>query len=96
MNYGKCNKVLNRITLARQATRALNILLWSKYTVVNIKKRVFCTVIESTLSYGWEIWTLVYKLKKKLLSAEMDFGKTAARIPRQIKVRNGHQRKICR
>jgi hypothetical protein len=29
------------------------------------KKRVFYTVIESILICGWEIWTLVYKLKGK-------------------------------
>jgi hypothetical protein len=30
------------------------------------------------LSDGWEIWTLDYKLKKKLLSTEMDFQRRAA------------------
>jgi len=65
MNYRKCNKGLNRIRQARKVTRALNSPLWSKDIVVNTKRSVFCTVIESILSYGWEIWTLVYKLKKK-------------------------------
>jgi len=87
MNYGKCNKVLNRNKQARRVKRALNCLLWSKDIVVNTKTRVFCIVIVSILSYGWEIWTPVSKLKKKLFSTEMDFGKRAARTSRQITVR---------
>jgi len=63
MNYGKCNKGLNKIKRARKVTRALNSLFWSKDIVVNTKISIFCTVTESVLSYRWEIWTLVYKLK---------------------------------
>jgi hypothetical protein len=29
---------------------------------VNTRKRIFHTVIETFLSYGWETWTLDYKL----------------------------------
>jgi hypothetical protein len=61
MNYGKCNKVSNRIKQARKVTTALNNLLWSTDIVVNTKTREFCTVIESILSYSWEIWILVSK-----------------------------------
>jgi len=62
---GKCNEeVFNKIEQARKAKRALNSLLWSKYFSVNTKKLIFCTVIESILRYGWEIWTLDYKLNE--------------------------------
>jgi len=61
-----------RIQQSRKATKTLNSLLWSKYISVSTKKRTFCTVIEIVLSYGWEIWTLDYELKEKLLSTEMD------------------------
>ena len=88
MNYGKCSKLSNRIKHARKVTRALNSLLCSKGTVVQTKTRVLCTVIARILSYIWEIWTLVYNLKKKLFSTEMDFGKRAARTSRQIKVKD--------
>ena len=75
MNSVKCNEeVLNRIEQARTATRALNSLLCSKYFAVNTKKQIFFAMIESILSYGWEIWTLDYKLKKKLLHTEVEFG----------------------
>jgi len=30
------------------------------------KERVFCAVIESILSCGWEIWTLVYDIRISL------------------------------
>ena len=45
------------------------------------KKRVFYTVIESTLSFGWEIWLLVYELKGGggNFSADMDFWRRTAR-----------------
>jgi hypothetical protein len=39
-NSGKCKEVLNGIEQARKATRALNILLWSKHVSLNTKKRV--------------------------------------------------------
>ena len=79
--------MLNRIKQARKVTTALNSLLLSKDIVVNTKTTVFCTVTESILSYSWGMWTLVYKLKKKLFSTETDFGKRAARTSRQMKVR---------
>jgi len=45
------------------------------------KKRVFDTVIESALSCGWEIWTLVYELRGGggNFSADMDFWRRTAR-----------------
>jgi len=62
---GKCNEeVFNKIEQARKAKRTLNSLLWSKYVSVHTKNIIFYTVIESILRYGWEIWTLDYKLKK--------------------------------
>jgi hypothetical protein len=77
---GKCNKeVLNRVQQVRKATRALYGLLWSKYISVNTKKLLFYRVTETISSYGWEIWTLYYKLKKKLLSTEMSFWRRAVR-----------------
>jgi len=36
-------------------------------------------VIETISSYGWEIWAMDYKLKKKLLSTEMSFWRRAVR-----------------
>jgi hypothetical protein len=61
-----------------KATEALNSLYSSKYISVNTKKIIFYTVIESILSYGWEIWAIDNKWKKKLF-AEMDFWRRAAR-----------------
>jgi hypothetical protein len=90
MNSVKCNKeVLNRIEQARTATRALNSLLCSKYFAVNTKKRIFFAVIESILSYSWEIWTLDYRLKKKLLGTEVEFWRKAAGTSRLLRARNG-------
>jgi len=89
MNSVKCNKeVLNRIEQARTAARALNSLLCSKYFAVNTKKRIFFAVIESILSYGWEIWTLDYKLKKKLLRTEVEFWRKVAGTSRLLRARN--------
>jgi hypothetical protein len=42
-------------------------------------------VVENTLSYGCEIWTVDYRLKKKLLYREMDFWRAAARTSRILK-----------
>jgi hypothetical protein len=48
-------------------------LLWIKHISLNTKKRTFYIVVESILSYSSEIWTVDYRLKKKLSSTEMDF-----------------------
>jgi hypothetical protein len=61
-----------------KATEALNSLYSSKYISANTKKIVFYTVIESILSYGWEMWAMDNKSKKKLF-AETDFWIRAAR-----------------
>jgi hypothetical protein len=45
-------------------------------------------VVESILSYGCELWTLDYRLKKKLLSTKIDFWRRAARTSRILKARN--------
>jgi hypothetical protein len=88
MNPGKCNEeMLNTNEQARKATKALNSLLWSKYVSVNKKKQVFYVLIESVLSYGWEIWAPNYTLQKKLLGTEMDVWRRAARTTRLLKVR---------
>jgi hypothetical protein len=80
--------VLNRIEQARKAKRTLNSLLWTKHISLNTKKRIFYAVVESILSYGCEIWTLDYRLKKKLLSIKTDFWRRAPRTSRILKVRN--------
>jgi hypothetical protein len=90
----KCNEeVLNKIEQARKAKTALNSLLWSKYISINTKKLIFYTMIEGILRYGWEIWTLDYKFKEKLISTEMDFWRRTARTSRILKVRNEKKKK---
>jgi hypothetical protein len=44
-------------------------------------------VVESILGYGCEIWTVDYRLKKKLLSTETDFWRRAAKTSTILKVR---------
>ena len=78
---------VKRIQQSRKAKRALNSLLWSKYILVNTKKQIFYTVVESILSYSWEIWKQDYKLEKKHLSTEMDICWRAVRTSRLLKVR---------
>jgi hypothetical protein len=53
---------------------------------INTKKLLFYRVIETISSYGWEIWTLDYKLKKKLLSTEMSFWRTAVRTKSNYRI----------
>jgi hypothetical protein len=54
-NSGKCNEVLKRTEQSRKGKRELNSLLWSKYILVDTKKQIFYTVVESILSYSWEM-----------------------------------------
>ena len=53
----------------------------SEYIVVNTKKWIFYTVIESSLSYGWEVWTLDYKLKKIFSIQKWIFGEELRGTP---------------
>jgi len=50
-----------------KATKALNSLYSSKYISVNTKKIIFYTLIESILSYGWEIWAMDNKPERNSL-----------------------------
>ena len=51
-------------------------------------------MIDSIISYGWEIWTLDYNSKKKLLVTDVDFLRKAAKASRPLKVKKGsNQRK---
>jgi hypothetical protein len=85
-NSGKCKEeVLNRIEQARKAIRTLNSLLWSKHISLNTKKQMFYTVVENIFSYCCEIWTVDYRLKKKLLSTEMDFLEKICKNIKNIK-----------
>ena len=45
-------------------------------------------MIESILSYGWVIWTLAYKLKKKVLSTGREVLRRADKNSRQLRIRN--------
>jgi hypothetical protein len=72
--------VLNKIEQGRKAKRAQNSQLWSKYVLVNTKKLIFYTVMESILRFGWEIWTVDYTFKEKMVSTEMDFWKRTSRM----------------
>jgi hypothetical protein len=42
----------------------------------------------ATPGYGCEIWTVNYRLKKRLLSAEVDFRRRAAGTHEMLEVRN--------
>ena len=55
------------------------------------KKRVFYTVIESILICGWEIWTLVYKLKrgKKIKYKHGFLGKRSKDCTKEMVIRKG-------
>jgi hypothetical protein len=51
------------------------------------KKLIFYTVVESILSYSYDILTVDYRFKKKLLTTEMYFLRSAARTSKTLKVR---------
>jgi RNA binding exosome subunit len=85
--------VLNRTEQARKVTRALNSLFSSNISV-NTKIHIFSTVITSILTYSWEIRTLGYKFKEKLVSTELDFWRRTARMSEIVKSEKlSHQRK---
>lgn len=46
-------EMLNIIDQTGNATRTLNVLLWSKHIALNANKRIFCTGLDSVLSYCW-------------------------------------------
>jgi hypothetical protein len=73
---------------------------WDTVIPVDLKRLYVCgtymsrwsrkdqTEVENILKYGCDIWTVYYRLKKKLLSTEMDFYRRAARTPKILSVRN--------
>jgi hypothetical protein len=44
-------------------------------------------MIDSIISYGWDIWTLDYISKEKLLVTDVDFLRKASKASRPLKVK---------
>ena len=79
--------MLIRIEQVRKATATLDSLLWSKHIALTAENRMFNTAVESVLCYGCELWTVRWRLKKKLLSTEMGVWRREARTYEIWKVR---------
>ena len=54
---GEIEREINR-RLATTKRAALNSVLWSKDIIINTKKIIYNTIIENTLFYGAETWTI--------------------------------------
>jgi hypothetical protein len=65
----------------------LNSVLWSKNILHKTKNLMYQALVQSTLLYGAETWTLNTQQANKLLATEMDFWRSE-RKSRKEKVRN--------
>lgn len=81
-------EITSRIGQARQATRTLNSLLWSKNLRNRTKTRIYGSIIESILLYGSETWEMTKGEKQKINSVEMDFLRRGCRVSKLDHIRN--------
>ena len=67
------------ISQTRKAINALNSIWWHKNITKNRKLYIYRTVIQSILVYGAEEWQICTREINRILSAEMDVLRRAAR-----------------
>ena len=73
---------------AKQIITSLNWILWSTEIGKEWKKRIYDTMIKSTLIYGSETWRIKEQVKRKLEATEMGALSRAARTSRVERIRN--------
>lgn len=81
-------EIKHRIQEGRKIIGCLNSLWWDRNISNHTKKRIGKTMVESTLCYGSEIWTINADLKRRLNAVEMDYLRRSARTSRLQHVTN--------
>ena len=66
----------------------MNGILWSTEIGKERKKRIYDSMIKSTLMYGSETWRIKEQVKRKLEATEMDALRRDARASRLERIRN--------
>jgi hypothetical protein len=87
-------EIEKRISEGRRVIGMLNSVSWSKTILHKTKKLMYQALVQSSLLYGTETWTLNTQQANKLLATEMDFWRRSARKSRKEKVRNVTIREI--
>lgn len=85
--------VKRRAGQARNVTRMLHSVLWNNTVSVVNKRRIFCSFVESVLTYGSETWALNQSLLSKVQTVEMDFWRRCLKVTRLDRLRNEDIRK---
>ena len=85
---GKTEREINRrLVSTKRAIAAFKLCAVEQTIIINRKKIIHNTIVESTLFYGAVTWTITKENEKKLLTTEMDFWRLLAiifRLERKI------------
>lgn len=87
-------EIEKRINKGRYVIRTLNSVLWDKDIRKGTKRMIYKSIIESTVTYGAEVWDITARNKQRLGAMEMDFWRRSAGKSRLDKVRNDEIRRI--
>ena len=80
--------ILSKVGKGKAITSQLNSSLWNVNIRKDIKKRIFTSIVESTVTYGAEVWTIKNKGKKKINTVENGFWRRCCRLTLEDRVTN--------
>jgi hypothetical protein len=81
-------EIKHRLQEAKKIIGCLNSLWWDRNIFKKTKKRIGQVMVESTLCYGSEIWTINAETKRRLNAVEMDYLRRSARVSRFKHIKN--------
>lgn len=80
--------VQNKIRRGKTIIKQLHPILWNDTISKNTKKRIFNSFVESTTTYGSEVWTLNKSLKDKIAATEMMYWRRCCKVTLMDRIRN--------
>uniref|UniRef100_A0A1B6I2T3 Reverse transcriptase domain-containing protein n=1 Tax=Homalodisca liturata TaxID=320908 RepID=A0A1B6I2T3_9HEMI len=72
--------IMNKVTKGKSIVSQLNSILWNLNIRKDIKRRIYESIIESTVTYGAEVWTITQKLKKRIETVENSYWRRCCRL----------------
>ena len=80
--------ILDKIRKGKTITSQLNSILWSLNIRKDTKKKIFRTIVESTATYGAEVWTITQNMKNRIKTLENGFWRRCCRLTLADRVTN--------
>ena len=82
------DEIKSRTGQCRKIIRMLHPIVWNQTLTKRIKRLLYKTIVESTLIYGSDVWSITERNKKKLKAVEMEYWRKSCGLTKLDKIRN--------